>query len=67
VVSVEHADLEKHTYQFSWGDAANGRFTFMHTTTFDEVQLTKEQVPHDCLLVFINSKKIILFIFIYLF
>jgi len=42
---VEHADLEKETYLYSWKDSDN--FTFLNNTTFEEIQLSVNDVEED--------------------
>jgi elongation factor P len=39
---VEHAELEWESVQYSWEDA--NEFVFMHTTTFEEIRLSKSEV-----------------------
>ncbi len=46
---VEHADLEREKYQYSYSDS--NLYVFMNTITFEEVQLPKEEVENGNLLV----------------
>lgn len=39
---VEHADLEREKYQYSWNDGHI--YTFINTTSFEEIQLAKDDV-----------------------
>jgi elongation factor P len=42
VDQVEHAELTHEPYQYSWTDGSN--YTFMHVKSFEEIQLTKEDI-----------------------
>ena len=41
---VEHAELESESVQYSWEDS--DEFIFMHSTTFEEIRIAKEDVPN---------------------
>jgi elongation factor P len=42
--AVEGADLEKEKYQYSWNDGEN--YSFLHSTTFEEILVRKEDIDH---------------------
>lgn len=41
-MTVTFAELEKEVFQYSWNDGSN--YSFMNTSTFEEVQVTKEDI-----------------------
>jgi elongation factor P len=43
---VELAELEREVCQYSWSDGS--MFSFLHSTTFEEIQLSKEDIGTDC-------------------
>ncbi len=43
VILVEGAEMEKEHYSYSWTDG-NGNYTFMHSATFEEVQVPREDL-----------------------